>query len=66
LETELTKLLGSYSKSSYQVMKLIEKIDFAISQAQELDLQGNETWHENRIGTRLHILVGNITRHTAK
>jgi hypothetical protein len=66
LETELTKLLGSYSKSSYQVMKLIEKIDFAISQAQQLDLQGNETWHENRIGTRLHILAGNITRHTAK
>lgn len=62
LEAELTKLLGSYGKSSYQAMKLIEKIDFAISQAQELDLQDNETWHENRIGTRLHILAGNITR----
>jgi hypothetical protein len=66
LETELTKHLGSYSKSSYQAMTLIEKIDFAISQAQELDLQSNETWHENRIGTRLHILVGNITKNITK
>jgi hypothetical protein len=66
LEAELTKLLGSYGKSSYQAMKLIESIDFAINQAQELDLQGSETWHENRIGTRLHILVGNITKHTKK
>jgi hypothetical protein len=66
LETELTKYLGSYSKSSYQAMTLIEKIDFAISQAQELDLQSNETWHENRIGTRLHILVGNIKKDIIK
>jgi hypothetical protein len=65
LETELTKLLGSYSKSSYQVAQLIEKIDYAISQALQLDLQDTETWHENRIGTRLHILVGNIIGKTS-
>jgi hypothetical protein len=62
LETELTRLLGSYSKSNYDVKKCIATMAFAISQAQEFDLQANEIWHESRIGTRLHILVGNILK----
>lgn len=66
LETELTKLLGSYSKSNYDVKKCMATMDFAISQAQELNLQAKETWHENRIGTRLHILVGNILKNITK
>ncbi len=62
LETALTKLLGNYNKSNYDAKKCLATIDLAINQAQALDLQANETWHENRIGTRLHILVGNILK----
>ena len=60
LEKELSALLGGYNKSKYDIRKILPFIDKAILQAKNLDTNLEERWIEDRLGTRVYLLVERI------
>ena len=61
LERELATLLGSaYSKSKFDTAPFMRGLPFAMQQAEELD--NEERWHENQLGTRVYLLIKNILK----
>jgi hypothetical protein len=60
LEIELTKLLGGYNKSNYDITTILLSVEKAIEQAKKLDTNLDERWIEGRLGTRIYRLVEKI------
>ena len=60
-EKELSDLLGGYNKSKYAVEKLLPFIEKAIKQARDLDINPEERWIEDGLGTRIYLLVEKLT-----
>ena len=60
LEKELSALLGGYNKSKYGIEKILPFIDKAILQAKHLDTNSEKRWIEDRLGTRVYLLVERI------
>ena len=60
LEKELSALLGGYNKSKYGIEKILPFIDKAILQAKDLDTNSEDRWIEDRLGTRVYLLVERI------
>lgn len=63
IEKELSNLLEmGYNKSNYSVDIFLELIPQAIQRAEELDKNPNERWIEDHVGTRVYILMKEISK----
>lgn len=60
LDKELTKLLGNYTKTNYDIKKILPFMDKAIHQAKNLDINPEDRWIEDTLGTRVYLLVERI------
>jgi hypothetical protein len=58
-------LLGSYSESSYDAVRLLPEVPKAMSIARELDITPADRWPQN-IGSRVYLLMESITGNNLK
>ena len=60
VKEELRKVDRNYDKSQYNTEKYIEKIDQAIANAKETDIQSKKTPLLNQISTRVYLLAQSV------
>lgn len=60
LKKRMRDLLGSYSESNYEVLKLLPFVPMAIEIARDLDVNPTDRWPQT-VGTRVYKLMESIT-----
>ena len=59
LKKRMKDLLGSYSESSYDAVRLLPHVSNAMSRAKALDINQADRWPQN-VGTRVYLLMDSI------